>query len=283
MDTESNMDNSLDNNSTLNDTTDTNAVSDVATDVVTTNADVTNANVTNVVTDDTNDDTTNITNNVVDNNVNTNVSTNVSTNVDTNDDTNVNNVVTNDNNVTNNTANSAANNAAKTVHPLNDSWWLWTHAMKDEDWSKDSYKRLGDKIVTVEQFLGLNRKLINCVSDSMFFLMRHGPFEEPICPMWEDPVCIKGGAWKFKVTRSDAAKAWTDIAIRLIGETISESPEEILGVSISPKKTFVTIRIWNSDAKKNDQSQLLIPNSEYFRNVLFDSHSDYNKEGENPE
>jgi hypothetical protein len=162
-------------------------------------------------------------------------------------------------------------------HPLNDRWWLWTHGMKDEDWSFSSYKRLGDPIVTVEQFLGLNRKLVSCVADSMFFLMRHGPNDDdnPICPMWEDPICIKGGAWKFKVTRNDAAKAWTDIAIRLIGETITKNPGDILGVSISPKKTFVTIRIWNKDAKKSDQAQLQIPDSEYFRNVIFDVHSDY--------
>src|SRR5579871_4396764 len=129
-------------------------------------------------------------------------------------------------------------------HPLNDRWWLWTHGMKDEDWSPSSYKRLGDVIITVEQFLGLNRKLKEVIGDSMFFLMRHGDGDNdhPICPMWEDPVCIKGGAWKFKVPRNDASQAWTDIAIRLIGETITSTPSNILGVSISPKKTFVTIR-----------------------------------------
>ncbi|MEX0596194.1 MAG: eukaryotic translation initiation factor 4E [Candidatus Paceibacterota bacterium] len=169
------------------------------------------------------------------------------------------------------------NDKVEKDHPLNDRWWLWTHGMKDEDWSFSSYKRLGDPIVTIEQFLGLNRKLVSCVADSMFFLMRHGPNDDdnPICPMWEDPICIKGGAWKFKVTRNDAAKAWTDIAIRLIGETITKNPGDILGVSISPKKTFVTIRIWNKDAKKCDQAQLQIPDSEYFRNVIYDVHSDY--------
>lgn len=163
------------------------------------------------------------------------------------------------------------------THPLNDRWWLWTHGMKDDDWSVSSYKRLGDSIVTVEQFLGLNKKLKDCVADSMFFLMRHGPGDEenPICPMWEDPICIKGGAWKYKVNRCDAATAWTEIAIRLLGETITKTPGDILGVSISPKKTFVTIRIWNTDSKKNDPAQLLIPDSEYFRNVIFDVHADY--------
>jgi hypothetical protein len=165
----------------------------------------------------------------------------------------------------------------QTRHPLNDKWWLWMHGMKDTDWTKNSYKRLGDQITTVEQFLGLSRELLKCIGDSMFFLMRHGPGddENPIYPMWEDPNCRNGGAWKFKVTRSDAAQAWQDIAIRLIGETITAKPEEILGVSISPKKSFVTIRIWNKDAKKNCQEQLDIPEHEYFMNAIYDVHGDY--------
>lgn len=172
--------------------------------------------------------------------------------------------------------------AEEPVHPLNDRWWLWTHGMKDEDWSVSSYKRLGDQISTIEQFLGLNRKLLDCIADSMFFLMRHGPGDDdtPICPMWEDPYCIDGGAWKFKVTRNDAAEAWTEIAIRLIGETISKTPDDILGVSISPKKTFVTIRVWNKNAKKNDPKQLCIPDSEYFRNVIYDVHRNYKDQPE---
>jgi hypothetical protein len=168
------------------------------------------------------------------------------------------------------------------THPLNDRWWLWTHGMKDEDWSRTSYKRLGDAITTVEQFIGLNRKLVDCVADSMFFLMRHGPGddENPICPMWEDPNCLDGGAWKFKVGRNEASKAWTDIAIRLIGETITDNPADILGVSISPKKGFVTIRVWNKDSKKNDQSQLLIPNVEYFGKAIYDEHRKCQQGGE---
>jgi hypothetical protein len=163
------------------------------------------------------------------------------------------------------------------VHPLNDKWWLWMHGMRDSDWSANSYKRLGEPITTVEQFLGLNRKLTNCIADSMFFLMRHGPGDEenPIYPMWEDRNCENGGAWKFKVTRDDAAQAWKDIAIRLIGETITSCPSDILGVSISPKKTFVTIRVWNKNSNKSTQSQLLIPDSEYFQNAIYDTHKDY--------
>lgn len=170
-------------------------------------------------------------------------------------------------------------------HPLNDRWWLWNHGMQDKDYSKESYKRIGDPLTTVEQFLGLWRicegegkledRLREKVSDSMFFLMRHGPDEEPIVPMWEDKHCSHGGAWKFRVPIEHAAEAFYEIAIRLIGETISDSPHEILGVSISPKKKAVTLRIWNSDDSKRDHTQLNLPDFEYFKEVLYDAHRDY--------
>ncbi len=173
-------------------------------------------------------------------------------------------------------------------HPLNDRWWVWNHGMLDKDYTKESYKRIGDPITTVEQFLGLWRKgtgtgdstledrLKAKVSDSMFFFMRHGPEDlEPIYPMWEDKHCAHGGAWKFRVPLEYAPEAFYDIAIRLIGETISDHPGEILGVSISPKKKAVTIRIWNSDDKKRDHKQLHLPDREYFREVLYDAHQDY--------
>lgn len=175
-------------------------------------------------------------------------------------------------------------------HPLNDRWWLWTHGMLDKDYSKDSYKRIGDPLVTIEQYLGLWRagqganagsleRLRERVADSMFFLMRHGPGEDddPIYPMWEDRRCDHGGAWKFRVPLEDAPEAFHDIAIRLLGETISDHPEEILGVSISPKKKAVTIRIWNSNDSKRDAKQLHLPDRDYFKEVLYDAHQDYKK------
>ena len=164
-------------------------------------------------------------------------------------------------------------------HPLNDRWWLWMHGMRDTDYSKNSYKRIGDPITTVEQYLGLWYKLQSCVSDSMFFLMRHGHGndDEPIYPMWEDQQCSKGGAWKFRVPLEEATEAFHEIAIRLIGETITDIPGEIIGLSISPKKKAVTIRVWNSDDSKRDHSQLRLPDKEHFKEVLYDAHQDYAK------
>ena len=40
---------------------------------------------------------------------------------------------------------------------------------------------------------------------------------------------------------------WTDMCMLLIGETICQSSNGILGISVSPKKTNGTIRIWLSD------------------------------------
>ena len=69
------------------------------------------------------------------------------------------------------------------------------HGMKDDKWSKESYKRIGDAITTVEQFIGISHHLRDCLADSMFFLIRHGkgPEDEPARRRLMRPVQARRG------------------------------------------------------------------------------------------
>ena len=137
-------------------------------------------------------------------------------------------------------------------HVLNDSWVFWFHDMNDQDWSPKSYKRMTE-FTTVENFWGLYNH-IPSVINGMWFMMRKEHKGKPIYPLWEDPACINGGAWLFKIHKSQADNVWLDLSLRLLGETICKNSDQIIGLSISPTKHYVTIRVWNRDKKKNNTS-----------------------------
>ena len=141
-----------------------------------------------------------------------------------------------------------------TTHKLNDRWVLWFHNPVDNDWSIDSYRQICS-INTIEEFWELMSYLNgNHISNSMFFLMRKG-----IKPIWEDEFNENGGCWSFKISKRDVYKAWIELSIALLGEIITLDAKEschINGISISPKKAFSIIKIWNRDSKKSNNSML---------------------------
>ena len=74
-----------------------------------------------------------------------------------------------------------------------------------------------------------------------------------IKPVWEDPENVDGGCWSYKITKRDAYRAWIELSTALIGETIlNTNTTEINGISISPKKGFCIIKIWNNNSKYSD-------------------------------
>ena len=130
---------------------------------------------------------------------------------------------------------------------LNTSWTLWFHDPLDNKWSIDSYKQLHD-ISTIEDFWKVYNFLDNnIVENSMLFLMRKG-----IEPLWEDKNNIDGGSFSIKVQKGNILDIWVKISIALCGEKITNTENiQINGISISPKKSFCIIKIWNN---KNDEN-----------------------------
>ena len=135
-------------------------------------------------------------------------------------------------------------------HILNDEWILWFHNPLDNDWSIESYIEIGE-IKSIEDFWELVSYLNhNHVNNSMLFLMRKG-----IKPIWEDDNNKDGGCWSFKISKKDIYKAWCELCISILGETLtinSKDNSDITGISISPKKAFSILKIWNRDLKSNN-------------------------------
>jgi hypothetical protein len=149
-------------------------------------------------------------------------------------------------------------------------WSVYFHASDDNDWTLESYVRLAD-VSTVEDFWSLDSKISEYIPDNMFFMMREGVY-----PCWDDSSNMYGGYVSFKVSKTDACKAWELFATHCIGETMmtnKEFWESVTGVSISPKKYFSIVKIWLKDGEHVNPTDFFIPDW-YVGEVLYRSHMD---------
>lgn len=147
--------------------------------------------------------------------------------------------------------------ATDNKHLLNSKWVVWYHNPSDKSWDKDSYKDILE-IESLEDFFVLKNSWEKClplVSEGMFFIMRKLKTNKVIYPQWEDINNKHGGYWSFKIDKASAQDVWFKLCGFTMGEYICESPDESLnvnGISISPKKNFCIIKIWNNNSKKDN-------------------------------
>ena len=138
------------------------------------------------------------------------------------------------------------------IHLLNNNWTLWFHDPDSKNWSKESYIKIYT-FNTIEGFWSIFNQIpkIN-IHSGMFFLMK-----ENIFPLWEDEQNNKGGYWSYKVSKKESPDAFLDLLKTIITEKCClNKPEIINGASISPKKGFCIIKIWNNDNQYSDPNIL---------------------------
>lgn len=125
---------------------------------------------------------------------------------------------------------------------INNSWNLWEHSIKNNDWSKKSYNKLC-KIDNLYDYKILEEILNrNILQNTMLFLMKNN-----IMPLWEDPHNRLGCCASFKIKSSDILNTWNNILLKCICENIYKDnnlSHNINGISIAPKKEFNIIKIW---------------------------------------
>ena len=165
-------------------------------------------------------------------------------------------------------------------HRLHTGWIVWYHSYLDKNWDMNSYKSIL-QINTIEDLLVLINSWNTClpsVTEGMFFIMRKVDNDTIINPRWEDKHNINGGYWSFKVPNGDAQNIWNTLSKILIGETILTNPTmDINGISISPKKHFCIIKIWNKN-RENYETHLL---SKYIDSILNRNQSKYSSHNKN--
>lgn len=126
------------------------------------------------------------------------------------------------------------------------SWSLYFHAHDDTKWNLASFTLVG-QMKTWRDFWTLVEAItVDKFADGMFFLMR-----DPIPPLWENHQNIRGGSYSIRVQKRDAGEVYiTYVISAMLANMCKETGNQINGISISPKKGFNIIKIWNVDAAK---------------------------------
>jgi hypothetical protein len=126
------------------------------------------------------------------------------------------------------------------------SWTLYFHSPEETKWTLNTFVNLGS-IKTWKDFWTIIEALkAESFSDGMFFMMR-----DPIPPLWEDHRNIRGGCYSFRCQKKDASEIYVNYVIACMLGTLASHPENsINGISISPKRGFNIIKVWNTNAQK---------------------------------
>ena len=164
-------------------------------------------------------------------------------------------------------------------HCLQTGWKLWYHNPSDMDWSMKSYKLVFPMTIHyLEELIILFNSWDLCLprtAEGMFFLMRCPTADTTIFPRWEDENNKNGGYWSFKITKDMSDEVWKKMCFLTVNESICLNWDTINGISISPKKNFCIVKIWNRSSSERDVKTL--SDEIKFLNIdecLYSSHND---------
>jgi len=122
---------------------------------------------------------------------------------------------------------------------------LYFHDPEDSNWTAASYKLLGSFSTFPELWATFARIGEQKVLSGMFFLMK-----DPFPPLWENRSNIRGGSYSIKVPEKSSYESFMRyVAASILSLTSLQEENPIVGVSISPKKGFHILKIWNTDAR----------------------------------
>lgn len=126
------------------------------------------------------------------------------------------------------------------------SWTLYFHSPEETKWTLNTFISLGS-MKKWEDFWGIIDALKpESLSDGMFFMMR-----DPSPPLWESHQNIRGGCYSFRCEKKDASDIYLNhIISAMIGLLSINVDNRINGISISPKRGFNIVKIWNTDAQR---------------------------------
>ena len=125
---------------------------------------------------------------------------------------------------------------------LDNPWILWSHSINDNNWGKNSYKKLYEINNLYDYNILKDTINTNNLQNTMLFLMRKN-----IYPMWEDPENRMGSCASYKIPNDNILETWNILTLNSISENIMKNIDDykdINGISIAPKKEFNILKIW---------------------------------------
>lgn len=152
---------------------------------------------------------------------------------------------------------------------LGNHWQLWAHLPHDTNWTESSYHSLG-RARTVAESVALSHALPDqMVKNCMLFWMRGD-----VKPMWEDPENRKGGAFSYRIPNRAIPQLWRKLTFLTHGECLdaTEADKDVMGITISPKKTFCVIKIWTRTCDNNDPTRFAASSGLEAKDCMFKKH-----------
>ena len=124
-------------------------------------------------------------------------------------------------------------------------WTLYFHSPAEKRWSIDTFHKIG-AVSTWAEFWSL----VNALEDTkwtrgMFFWMQGA-----VPPLWENFQNIKGGSYSMCISETESIDIFHRYTIGCMMNLVTAKEDIIQGITISPKKGFQVIKIWNKDAGK---------------------------------
>ena len=128
-------------------------------------------------------------------------------------------------------------------------WTLYFHSPEETKWTLNTFISLGSMKTWQQFWVIMDTLKTDSFSDGMFFLMR-----DPSPPLWESHHHIRGGCYSFRCQKKDAADIYLNYSIASMLGGLSTDPANLMnGISISPKRGFNIVKVWNTDAQKFNQ------------------------------
>lgn len=134
---------------------------------------------------------------------------------------------------------------------LPSSYTLWYHSLTDNNWKIDSFQ----KMCTIYNISDFWRMINNFdkigYKNRDLFLMK-----SDIEPMWEHVENRNGGICSFRVEMHNSLEIYENLCAYMVLESLSDIPNDINGISFSPKRNLAFVKIWNKN-RDNDLSKTL--------------------------
>ena len=123
------------------------------------------------------------------------------------------------------------------------SWTLYFHSPDETKWTLNTFISLGAMKTWRDFWTIMDELQLEYLSNGMFFLMR-----DPFPPLWESHHHIRGGCYSFRCQKAEAPDIYINHIIAVMMNVLTDSKNQINGLSISPKRGFNIIKEWNNNA-----------------------------------